>query len=152
MTPDEFRSHALPQILTAWQEGCFCASPGFRKLLSFDFQNYEIGPVGLADSEILIDSIIRKEFKSLSESGTFETTTIYECPNCGTTCTECYADYSINMYRSTVTFDGDPAPAGEGLYLVGFYGFNREEFARIIDFRRTESVEEFVRFVTGREA
>ena len=154
MTPDEFRSEVLPQILTAWERGCFCPAPGFRKLVSFDFRDYAIGPVGLADSEILIDSIIRQQFTTLSQlddSEVSEISTTYQCPNCGATCTEIYAEFSISMYRSTVRFDGGSPAADEGLYLVGFYGFNREEFARIDDFRRTESVEEFVRFVSGQE-
>lgn len=147
MTPDEFRESLLPNIVAAWDDRCFCANPGFQKLLSFDFRDYSIGPTGLADSEILIDEIIRQRFtqRHKPDSDQGEITQAYECPQCGATCTELYAEFSISMYQSTVTFDLNPVLAAEGLYLVGFYGFKGSEFAKINDFRPASSTEDFIR-------
>jgi hypothetical protein len=53
------------------------------------------------------------------------------------------------MYCSYVTFeDQEPVAAEIGHYLVGFYGFGLDDFAKVTDFRRTESIEEFVRQFT----
>ncbi len=67
MTPDEFRQAVLPQVVAAWDDHCFCTCPGFQKLVSFNFRDYGIGPTGLADSEILIDELIRQRFTRQQE-------------------------------------------------------------------------------------
>jgi hypothetical protein len=51
MTPDEFQHRVLPALLAAWESACFCRCPDFLKLLSFNFEDYKIDPVALADSE-----------------------------------------------------------------------------------------------------
>jgi hypothetical protein len=146
MTPDEFSESVLPQIVTAWDDRCFCANPGFLKLVSFNFRDYDIGPTALADSEILIDAIIRQRFvrRHEPESRHGEVSQAYECPQCGATCTELYAEFSIRMRQSTATFDLTPVLARKGLYLVGFYGFNGEEFGKIHDFQRTSTPDDFI--------
>ncbi len=147
MTPDEFRESVLPQIVADWDGRCFCANPGFQKLLSFSFRNYDISPSALADSEILIDAIIRQRFTQQREprSRQGEVTQGYKCPQCGATCTELYAEFSISMYQSTVIFDLDPVLAHKGLYLVGFYGFDRNKFGKIDDFQPAATTEDFTR-------
>jgi hypothetical protein len=147
MTPDEFRQRVLPQVVAAWDAGCFCRSGGFRKLVSFNFRDYGTGPLGLADAEILIGAIVREKFarrrEPTSEQG--QVTHYHRCPQCGASCTELYEDFNIHMYCSYVTFeDQGPPAAGVGHYLVGFYGFGLDDFAKVTDFRRTESIEEFV--------
>ena len=151
MTPDEFRETVLPPLMAAWEQQCFCANPGFRKLLSFDFRQYEIGPVGLADAELLINAIIWERFTRQGEpdSAAGEATQSYTCPQCGAVCTEVYSEFSINMHQSTVTFHDAPAPECEGLYLVGYFGFRRDDFAKVNDFRQAASVEEFTQALTG---
>ncbi len=146
MTPDEFRESVLPQVISSWEKQCFCANPGFQKLLSFNFDDYGIGPVGLVDSEILIDAIIRQRFKRHDEleSGSNAMAQSYTCPQCGATCTELYSEFSISMYQSTVTFHDEAALATNGLYLVGFFGFKQSEFDEIGDFLRTSSIDEFI--------
>ena len=149
MTPEEFHETVLPAILSAWDEQCFCASPGFQKLVSFDFRDYGIGPTGLADSEILIQSIIRDRFKQQERRSEHEISTqVHLCPQCKASCTERYEEYSINMYQSSVTYDRHPNRSATGLYLVGFYGFRQREFALVHDFQRAATVEQFVREVT----
>lgn len=152
MTPDEFRQDVLPRIVASWSQTCFCANPGFRKLLSFDFRDYDIGPTGLADSEILIDELIRKRFIQTSDSESRPSHIIqaYQCPQCRATCRVMIEEFSISMYRSTVAFNGHPSRDGEGLYLVGFYGFKRDDFEMIHDFRRAESIEPFTQHIAMR--
>jgi hypothetical protein len=139
-------------MLTAWESGCFCRSPGFLKLLSFNFEDYKIGPVGLADSEILIHEIIRGRFTrdgEPSSDGMGTTQQSYLCPNCGARCRETYAEYSISMYRSFVLFENAPEMAATGVHLVGFYGFQQSDFAKIHDFRPAADDAEFITAITG---
>lgn len=152
MIPEEFRKTVLPRVVAAWDDRCFCASPGFQKLLSFDFRDYGVVPTGLADSEILIDAIIRERFTRRGEpqSHQGESRQAYVCPQCQATCTELYAEFSISMYQSTVIFHNDPKAAAEGLYLVGFYGFKEDAFGKITDYRRASTVEAFMQELTGR--
>lgn len=62
MTPDEFQKRILPPIFSAWEERCFCRNHSFLKLVSFDFEDYGIGPLALMDSEIVIQAIIGRRF------------------------------------------------------------------------------------------
>lgn len=152
MTPAEIRREVFPELIRAWKRRCFCASPGFQKLISFDFRDYDIiGPVGLADTEILIDEIIRERFTKAKrhQSRTSDEWPDYICPQCGAKCSVGWEDFSISMNRSVAQFDGDFPQSETGLYLVGFYGFDRSEFARIKDFRQTVDAEEYRRFITG---
>lgn len=152
MTPDEFREAVLPDVVAAWRRSCMCTSPGFRKLLAFDFRDYDgIGPVGLADTEILIDVIVRNEFTAQGEpvSGAGETTQDYVCSQCGVRCTVHHEDYSINMACSVVDFADAEISASTGLYLVGFYGFKREDFGKVDDYRKAVSRDEFLRALSG---
>ncbi|WP_425397558.1 hypothetical protein [Aeoliella sp.] len=148
MTPDEFAAKVLPAIEAACQSNCLCAEPGFRKLLSFDFDDYGTGPVALADSEIVGDAIVLRRFKLV---GKVEDPPIgfalrrYECPQCGAVCVAQFDEYSISMNRTVFRFESPGKAAESGLYLVGFRGFKREDFAKVTDFERTESQEEFLR-------
>ena len=146
MTPEEFRQNVLPGIVTAWDKQCFCAAPGFQKLLSFDFRNYGIAPTGLADTEILINALIRQRFtpQDEPEKGTGERAQDYLCPQCQARCTEVYSEFSIHMYQTTVTYQAIPALAPVGHYLVGFYGLKQADFLKVTDFERTSSVEAFL--------
>jgi hypothetical protein len=155
MTPDEFQKHILPTILSAWDKACFCRSSGFLKLVSFNFEDYEIGPIALADSEILIQQIVRDHFTRDGEptsDGQGTTFQAYRCPQCGARCRETYAEYSISMYRSFVLFDDVSAKAPLGIYLVGFYGFNQGDFARVHDFRLASREEEFLAAMTNEKS
>lgn len=152
MTPDEFRQRVLPTVVAAWELACFCRSPGFLKLLSFNFEDYGVGPVGLADSEILIHEIVRGQFTREGEptsDGMGTTQQAYRCPKCGACGTETYAEYSISMYRSFVLFDNAPKMSSTGLYLVGFYGFEQAEFSKIHDFHQARDEDEFVTTLIG---
>lgn len=152
MTPEEFRENVLPAILTAWDRACFCVSPGFQKLVSFNFEDYGIGPVGLADSQMVGLDIIHNRFTHCDdESPPSESRArLFECPQCHARCTETFEDYNIWMYRTFFTFVDDRPIAPTGLYLVGFYGFDRADFAKIDDFHEAESTAEFVRQIVNR--
>ncbi len=149
MTPYEYNEQVLPSILEEWEKKCFCSSPGFQKIVSFNFRDYGIGPAGCADTEILIHTIIREKFtKEGDVAGEYETRQKYRCPQCGALCTEEYADFNINMYRSFAFYEisnkGD-----EGLYMTGFYGFDMSEVSQIHDFSQTEDIEEYLEYLKG---
>ncbi|MCB9854099.1 MAG: hypothetical protein H6818_00315 [Phycisphaerales bacterium] len=146
MTPEEFRQALLPDLLEAWQRECFCASPGFRKLVSFNFEDYGIGPVGLADSQILGLEIIQNRFLKIDNAAATSPaqSRLFECPKCRARCTETYEDYNIWMYRTYFTFVNDGPIAQTGLYLVGYYGFSRSDFEKIADYQPAASAEVFL--------
>jgi len=152
MTPDAFYETVLPRIANAWDERCFCANPAFRKLLSFNFRDYNIGPVALMDSEILIDAIIRKRFTQNGEPKSYqgEITQVGTCPQCNTTCTELYAEFSISMYQSSVRFADSQILAEKCLYTLGFRGFEHSEFQKIHDFQKASTPDDFVHQLIGR--
>ena len=137
MTPAEFNKTVFPKVLAAWQVGCFCGSPGFRKLLCLQFQDYGICPVGLADAEILISAIIQQRFRLQGESrsGDGEALQDFQCPQCSASCRVRSSEFSISMSQTTVTFAEAAPSVATGLYLVGFYGFQQRDFERIGDFR-----------------
>lgn len=151
MTPDDFRHTVLPDVLQAWNAECFCRNPGFLKLLSFNCEDYDIGPVALADSEILIDEIIRRRFHRVGEPSSHRgfTTQDYSCPKCQRTCKETYAECSINMYCSYVSYKRSAPVCAEGIYLVGFYGFSGADFGKIHDFRPATTKAQFISSITA---
>jgi len=126
MTPQEFSGEVLPRVVSAWERMCFCSSPGFVKLMSFDFSRYGTTPVALYDQEALGDEIITKRFTRITEpvpdprSGTNRH--IRQCPACGRRCEVVWDQYSINFDRAYYDF-GQAEVAIQGIYLVGFYGF-----------------------------
>ena len=75
------------------------------------------------------------------------------CPQCGAACEKDFAEFSIAMSRSCFRFTSPGELAPTALYLVGFYGFSRDDFDKVHDFKRTESVAEFLRSIgVGAEA
>lgn len=147
MTPQEFHEQVLPLVVREWDAHCFCASPGFRKLVSFHFGDYGIGPAALADSEILIAELILARFLREGEprSRLAEVTLTCVCPQCRATCEVVWEQFSIHMDHSFVRFPDGPAPAEVGFYLTGFLGFQRDELQEIPDFVMTASPGEFLR-------
>ena len=146
MTPDEFQKRILPPIFSAWEERCFCRNHSFLKLVSFDFEDYGIGPLALMDSEIVIQAIIGRRFlregtPSYKQGSSAQ---VYCCPKCGARCRLTYEDYSISMWRSFVLFEAAPEKAASGLYLVGFHGFTVANVPRIHDFRQASDEAEFL--------
>lgn len=157
MTPEEFAKKIVPKISVATNK-CLCTSKGFRKLLSFNFENYRrllpvtrIAPTALADAEILIQKLIREGFVRVGspKSAQGGTRQEYRCPRCGIGCIEIYTEYSINMARSFVLFNDDVPLLSKGYFLVGFYGFEEKDFKRINDFERAKNVDEFIDWITA---
>src|SRR3954464_3600009 len=116
MTPKEFAADVLPVIKASWQSHCLCSNPGFRKLLSFNFQDYRdrpstlvdrAGPMALMDSEIVGHHIIVSTFARAAcppNSPDQDKVRIYTCPRCETRCQQTWEQYSINMERSYYQF------------------------------------------------
>jgi hypothetical protein len=154
MTPDEFENDVMPRILSAWHSRCLCANAGFRKLLSFNFNDYGTGPMALVDSEIIAHRIIRENFARVGDVGRSQDGDIlqrYSCPQCSTKCEEEYAEYSISMYRSFFRFLDMPEMADYGLYLVGMRAFSSDDFLKVHDFREAASLNEFLASIGAAE-
>jgi hypothetical protein len=147
MTPEKFRSLLLPHIFAAWEEHCFCSNPAFQKLLSFNFDDYGIGPATLLDAEILIEELVRKRFYQRGQATERGSDWIQTCacPKCGATCKVFYAEYSIHVQRSVVIYESQSQPAARGLYVLGFFGHvTLPELKLIRDFRAASTIEEIM--------
>lgn len=150
MTPDEYRTSVLPQIISAWEQHCFCANPFFQKLLSFNFDDYGIGPIGLADTEILVSDLVMQRFDKDEQADEVnrDMSLGYRCPQCHAKCIEVYREFSISMNVCYALFDEPRVLADKASYLIGFFGFDLEDIGRIKDFQRTESVEGYLESLT----
>jgi hypothetical protein len=145
MTPKEFRRDVLPRVLEAWERGCFCSSPAFVRLVSLD-----LGPVALADAQVLIREIIEKRFQQdgpTDDHHSGDAVHRYSCPQCATKCEVIWEQFSINMDRSFVRWitprvgDEPTVP-----YLVGFYGHGTPD--HVEGFVRTASADQFLSSIT----
>ena len=144
-TPDQFKD----EVVSVIRGQCRCEVPAFQKLISFNFEDYQIAPTLLWDSEILIHEVIREGFEPLDEGiqRQGESRRRYQCRDCLRTCTESYSEYSINMYRSFVLFDDD-CRAGRTEYLLGFRGFEEKDFEKIADFSRSSDLTSYIANLT----
>ena len=150
MTPEEFSATVLPRIRDSWVKRCLCESPGFWKLLSYDFRDHQSGPQALEDSEIVGYEIVRKQFKMLAkeDSGVEDDVTSYQCPQCGVRCTSHWEQFSINFDRMYYRVSPGQEVADIGLYLVGFWGF--PPIQPPPDFRLAENVDQFLAYLLDR--
>jgi hypothetical protein len=149
---DVFAKELLPALVDKWQQKCFCSSPGFLKVLSFDFQQYRCMPAELLDSELLWNAIVGEHFQRLGEWAYVdgEQQCDFRCPQCGLELRTRSEQYSINMWPAKSRPTDARALADVGLYVIGFRSFQGFPFKLIRDFRLAESCEEFVASITGR--
>ena len=146
--PQEFNARVVPELLRRYDAHCFCKNANFIKLVSFNFQDYGIGPVQLYDTELVIDQVARKRFESVKKWDGGEQ--IDRCKQCGTQFRTHWDQYSINMDRS-VMLPVEKLPMAEtGLYVTGFRYFAKDEheLAKITDFEVAKSVEAFAEAIT----
>ena len=146
MTPDEYNEQILPTIEETYGNRCICDRPGIRKILSFNFEDYTLGPVACADTEILVQALVR-ESENYTGEHTDEGDCRYRCAACGTVLVEHYDDYSINMYRSYVEYEGRESVQGQ--YLVGFRCFDLADVEKIDDFTEAESIESYLAYLAS---
>jgi len=59
-SPETFAADVVPVLVERWRRRCFCGSPGFLKVLSFDFRDYGNVPAQLVDSAMLWGAIVGK--------------------------------------------------------------------------------------------
>jgi hypothetical protein len=147
MTPNDFVARVVSAAQKVWSADCFCHHGGFRKLLSFNFEDYGTGPMALIDSEIIGHHIVRKYFTCVGDvrrSSNGDIFQEYACPKCGAVCEEEYAEYSISMYRSYFRFLDGESPAPLGLFLVGVRAISQSDYLKVHDFRVAKSAEEFL--------
>lgn len=123
------------ELIAPFASKCLCASPKFQKLVSFNFEDYTTSPISLWDSEVLIQKNIRERFTALDDwsNDVGESYRNYECPTCKRKCKEAYAEYSINMYRSYVTFEENLRSKSVS-FLTGFRSFTGTKYDGIKDF------------------
>jgi hypothetical protein len=103
LSPEAYTAEVLPVLVKRWQRRCFCGSPGFLKLLSFDFQDYGNVPAALLDSEIAWGAIIGKHFTPAggwAEVGEEQQRT-FRCPQCGLELRTRSEQYSISMWTTS---------------------------------------------------
>jgi hypothetical protein len=146
--PQEFNARVVPELLRRYDAHCFCRNPNFLKLVSFNFQDYGIGPVQLYDTEIVVEQVARKRFESVKRWDGGEQ--IDRCTQCGTEFRTRWDQYSINMDRS-VMWPVEKLPVAKtGLYVTGFRYFSQyeNELAKIRDFEVAKSVDAFVDALT----
>jgi hypothetical protein len=126
-------------VLEAWHVRCFCNNPRFTRLLSF-----HADAAALADSEILIDKLIRRRFHHAGPSREEDHRHVqpFKCPQCGSQCEIIDEQLSIAMERAYVRWIPPRDSTVEALFLVGFYGHKIP--ARVAGFRETEDSEEFL--------
>jgi hypothetical protein len=151
MTPEDFSTQVMPQIVAAWERSCLCSSPGFVKLMSFDFRKYGRSPKALYDVEQIGYEIIERRFDTVSKwsrvpnSGAQEC--VRACPQCGTRCTVTSEQFNIRFDCTCFHFENDVVMAEVGLYLVGFTWLG--EATETPDFRRAGDVQQFIEALTG---
>lgn len=150
MTSEEFVNDVIPRLHSAWRSRCLCDCAGFRKLLSFNFEDYDAGPMALLDSELVGEQIVRAIFRPAGDVVRMpdgEMRQRYLCPKCNTMCEEEVDEFSISMRRSYYRFPDSPDLADVGLYLVGIRAFSVDDFQRVHDFRPAGSIEEFLAYM-----
>ena len=151
MSPTEYQSQVQPELVARWPQRCFCGSSQFCKLISYDFRDYGPDTSALVDAEILIASILRKNFQSLGPAVDLRGVFVQEwqCPQCGVRYREEQEQFSTAMWRSFVRRSDSVLPLVVGLYLVGFRSFPGFRPAKAPDFARSPSVEEYVGGITA---
>jgi hypothetical protein len=151
LTPQAFAADVLPGLVERWQRRCFCSSPGFLKLLSFDFRDCGNTPAELIDSEMAWDAIVGKRFVPVGDwsevSGESQRT--FRCPQCGSEMLTRSEQYSINMWPATSRPTDARVIAPTGLYLVGIRYLQGFDPKSVHDFRLAGSVDEYIASITG---
>ena len=151
MTPEDFSTQVMPQIVAAWERSCFCQSPGFLKLMSFDFRSYGSGPRVLYDVDLIGAQIIDRRFVKVSEwqdvPRSAGQVSVVACPQCRTKCSRALEQYNAFFWCPWYRFDTAVKMADVALYLTGFYWLG-ESYATP-DFQQAASVEQFLRALTG---
>ena len=124
---------------------CICNNTGLRSLMSFSFIDYCIGPTALADSEILIQELLRSGNENYVKTLVNDRGWDFKCKTCGSVLREHYDEYSINMYQSFIEY----FEKGEDVvpFIVGFYGFKIDECDKIKNFRSTSNVNTFLSYI-----
>lgn len=141
----DYEREILPELVARWEQRCFCASPAFLKLLSFDFRDYRIAPVALIDTEILVTGLLCRRFR---EDGRWR-----RCPQCDRRFAVTFEDFSIRMSACRVELESSVPTARSAARagaLVRFAGHD-EELSRIRDFVVAADVESYVEAITRAE-
>jgi hypothetical protein len=153
ITPEEFVRDVVPELQRRWAERCYCANPAFVKLVSFDFRDYGVAPMQMADAEAVIRYVIFERFIPVrawvdSDGGSDR---LDRCPQCASVFQSRFDQYSISMERTT-SHPIEPRPkAAVGYFVVGFryFAHSQDALARVTDFERASSVADFIERLSG---
>ncbi len=131
--------------MESFGDTCICKNHGLRRLMAFDFRKYSLPPIGLGDSEILIQEILRSGNtlydKSLVKGRGWD----FMCKSCGDILREHYDEFSINMSQSFVEYEGNID--GVVPYLTGYFGFDLAEIGKIKNYQKIENYREYLDFL-----
>ena len=154
ITSKQFLDEIVPELMRRWEVHCFCKNPHFLKLVSFNFEDYDIAPAFLADTQLVIHHVALRYLTPTSEwtssPGTTDQKRTFCCPQCRTNFEVRSADYSINMDRTVMTPAIPLKKADVGQYVIGYVFFVGQEkgLDRITDFKLAESIEKFLEELT----
>lgn len=141
LDPARYRSEVLPRIVDGLRGRCLCTNEGLRKLVSFNFEDYRISPVGCADSEILIATLFQENgdvYESIVDQGMVT----LRCRICARELKVVWSDFSISMNRTYIYWP-EKKPR-EALVMIGFFGFDLEKLRKVRDFRMTDDVTRYL--------
>jgi hypothetical protein len=155
LTPNEFSERIVPELLRRWENHCFCRSPKFIKLVSFNFKDYGNSPMSLIDAELMIGNIIFKRFEPVSGwvDSAGGSDRVDRCPQCAEIFQSRWDQYSISMDRTTAR-PRNPlpiAPIGDYTVAIHYFRGGEESLRQIKDFRVADSVEDFIAGITNVE-
>lgn len=150
MHSEKFESVVLPQVRAAWTKKCLCRNPGFRKLVSFRFEDYGPDPMQLVDALVIWHNLIKfgpmhfQRHRDSCRSSTGDLIQRHKCLQCGSTCEETYSEHGVSIVKTCFCFLDDRPVASIGLYLVGFESFAADSASKVLDFREAGNVHEFL--------
>ena len=148
MSPEDFKRQVIFRVATQWERGCLCHHPGFRKLLSFNFQDYGMSPMQCIDTEILAQHVTTQYFRVVQERKLHsDHITGLVCLNCKAHSEATYSEYSISMYRTCIRYIGLPPSANHGLFIIGIHGFSQTAIESVHDFKPASNLAEFLQSI-----
>jgi len=147
------RSDLLPFYL---QLGCPCAFPRFRSLVEFYHENFQAGPVGCYETELLINECFRQGracYRPVNSVKADDPRKMYECSVCSSRYVENYQDYSIVFYVSFMQTVADRAiKAGADVaepfpLPMGLYWLDQSDADVFRSYFQQSSVADFMRYM-----
>lgn len=143
MTPEAYQQEVLPKITSALKGTCICQHKNLRKIMSFNYEDYKMPAVGLADCEILIQALLRDADEAYEVVQDTEKDQYgFRCNICHTFLAQHYDDYSIHMYRAYIEWP--EKDDRQGYYMTGFYGLDVSGCEKVDDFVQLDDRDAYI--------